>query len=215
VAISYLQRHAWTTHEAVLMLNLIDPRCYVFYEGNGKKKHGNVSTYFEGMVLFNPDRKNLKVSDWLAWASKGTEKVPRRTPLSYATQFLKFIESNDPRSLIGLSSRIDEEIDELHPLKSIDSLTVEASDRQVVARNNKAEQIHVPPTDQESSAAQKVLSRRFAYSLRDRRKWSEDELRAVLVVIKKHGSIRKAAKFVGCSSSTLSEKKIIAEALTH
>ena len=63
VAISYLQRHAWTTHEAVLMLNLIDPRCYVFYEGNGKKKHGNVSTYFEGMVLFNPDRKNLKVSD--------------------------------------------------------------------------------------------------------------------------------------------------------
>ena len=214
VAINYLQRHAWTTHEAVLMLNLIDPDCSAFYESDGQKT-GMAYTYFKGMMHFNPERRNLKVTDWLAWAIKGTDKVPRLTPLSYATQFLKFIESNDPRSLNGLSPHIDEEIDELHPLKTIDNLSVGASDRQVVARNNKAEQIHVPPTDQESSAAQKVLSRRFAYSLRDRRKWSEDELRAVLVVIKKHGSIRKAAKFVGCSSSTLSEKKIIAEALTQ
>lgn len=214
VAINYLQRHAWTTHEAVLMLNLIDPDCSAFYESDGQKT-GMAYTYFKGMMHFNPERRNLKVTDWLAWAIKGTDKVPRLTPLSYATQFLKFIESNDPRSLIGLSPHIDEEIDELYPLKANDVLNVEASYDQVAAGINKAEPINALPTDQESSAAEEVLIRRFAYSLRDRRKWSEDELRAVLVVIKKHGSIRKAAKFVGCSSSTLSEKKIIAEALTQ
>lgn len=214
VAINYLQRHAWTTHEAVLMLNLIDPDCSAFYESDGQKT-GMAYTYFKGMMHFNPERRNLKVTDWLAWAIKGTDKVPRLTPLSYATQFLKFIESNDPRSLIGLSPHIDEEIDELYPLKANDVLNVEASYDQVAAGINKAEPINALPTDKERSTAVAILKRRFALPVRDRRKWTDDELRAVLVVIKKPWSIRKAASLVGCSPSTLSEKKKMAETLTQ
>jgi hypothetical protein len=117
VAINFLKRHAWTTHEAVLMLNLIDPDCSAFYELDGKKD-GNVSTYFNGLMNFNPERKNLKVIDWLAWAIKGTDKVPRLTPLSYATQFLAFIDSGDPESLRGLSEEIDQELNDLSSARS-------------------------------------------------------------------------------------------------
>jgi hypothetical protein len=117
VAIEYLKRHAWTMHEAVLMLNLIDPDCSSFYELDGKKD-GNVSTYFNGLMHFNPDRRNLKVVDWLAWAIKGTDKVPRLTPLSYATQFLAFIDSGGPESLRGLSEAMDQELNELSSARS-------------------------------------------------------------------------------------------------
>lgn len=117
VTIKYLKRHAWTTHEAVLMLNLIDPDCSAFYESDGQKT-GMAYTYFKGMMHFNPERRNLKLTDWLAWAIKGTDKVPRLTPLSYATQFLAFIESGDPESLRGLSEAMDQELNELSSVKS-------------------------------------------------------------------------------------------------
>ena len=119
VAINYLKRHAWTTHEAVLMLNLIDPSSPPFYDDEDVVfTNMNVNTYLFAAYRFNPKHKLTSVKQWLEWAVRGTKDEQRHVPLSFATQFLKYVELGDPESLRGLSEAMDQELNELSSARS-------------------------------------------------------------------------------------------------
>ncbi len=111
VAMEYLRLNTWTTREAVLILNLVDPRSNILndvdFDHDDDEWDVNIETYELAARRFNKASKPLPVEQWLTWAIKGTEEEPRRQPLSYAEKMLEARRNNDPERLQGLSKTID------------------------------------------------------------------------------------------------------------
>ena len=111
VAMEYLRLNTWTTREAVLILNLIDPRSNILndvdFDHDYDEWDVNIETYELAARRFNKASKPLPVEQWLTWAIKGTEEEPRRQPLSYAEKMLEAKLTNEPELLRGISKAID------------------------------------------------------------------------------------------------------------
>lgn len=102
VAMEYLKRHAWTSEEAVLILNLLDPNNRTFFKDDGRNPFPMTGVYWESIERFNPRNTPLEVTNWLKWAIYGTVDQPRTVPLSYGQELLAARESNDPTQLEGI-----------------------------------------------------------------------------------------------------------------
>jgi hypothetical protein len=111
VAMEYLNRHAWTPEETVLILNLLDPNNRAFFKEDGPNPFPMTSVYWESIKRFNPKNKPLEVGHWLKWAIERTDHQPRTVPLSYGLELLAARKCNDPTQLDGIiktSSQITE-----------------------------------------------------------------------------------------------------------
>ena len=204
VAMDYLRLHTWTTREAVLILNLIDPRSNILndvdFDDDDDDWDVNLETYELAARRFNKASKPLPVERWLTWAIKGTEEEPRRQPLPYAEKMLEARRDNDPERLRGLSAAMDTAIEALDLMERARPKTGPVnSDKNLIDRAS-------------CSVALAMLKERMTVKERNRGRWSRQEEEALLILIDDFNlSQRSLADHLKVSPSTISERYKLAK----
>ena len=204
VAMEYLRLNSWTTREAVLILNLVDPRSNILndvdFDDDDDDWDVNLETYELAARRFNKASKPLPVEQWLTWAIKGTEEEPRRQSLSYAEKMLEARRNNDPEPLRGLSATIDTAFEALDFMER-----AQAKAASISSNNNLIDTA-------KRSKALATLKTRMSVKVRDRGPWSREEKEALLTLIDDFKlSQRSLADHLKVSPSTISERYKLAK----
>ena len=204
VAMECLRLHTWTTREAVLILNLIDPRSNILndvdFDDDDDDWDVNLETYELAARRFNKASKPLPVEQWLTWAIKGTEEEPRRQPLSYAEKMLEARRNNDPEPLRGLSAAMDTAFEALDLMEKARSKTGSVNSDKNLTHNASC------------SKALEIVEARMAVKVLDREPWSREEEEALLTLIDDFKlSQRSLADHLKVSPSTISERYKLAK----
>ena len=204
VAMEYLRLNTWTTREAVLILNLIDPRSNILndvdFDHDDDEWDVNIETYELAARRFNKASKPLPVEQWLTWAIKGTEEEPRRQPLSHAEKLNEARLENDPEPLRGLSAAMDTAFVALDLMERARPKTGPVnSDKNLIDRAS-------------CSVALARLKERMTVKERDRGRWSRQEEEALLTLIDDFNlAQRSLAHQLKMSPSTISERYKLAK----